>query len=347
MNNTIKAAVLHGAGDLRIDDEPLDAGHLKPKELYVETQITALKLGTDRGNYEGEKSIPGAPNEFPRHVGDSNIGIVRKVGSEVTRFKVGDRIVSRTSHLSAFIADEDQTRQLVKVPDGVDSEDAVYAHLYSLSALCYRKAQFRPGEYVAVVGVGVLGLGAIALGPPYGAQVAAIANSPVRLEMAKKMGAHAGFLSDDPDLKEKLDKFTNGAGIDLVILTANPWPAYRTSVEIVRRSGRVSIVSLLGRGDPDLDFNPLWSGYFYDKGVSLIAVNGTAEDGYPSETEDRWSAERRCEHILSLMADGRLEPKRLITHRLPYTEMKTAYEMMASREKSMLGVIFDWTGVNV
>ena len=43
MNNTIKAAVLHGAGDLRIEDEPLDAGNLKSKELYVETQITGFK----------------------------------------------------------------------------------------------------------------------------------------------------------------------------------------------------------------------------------------------------------------------------------------------------------------
>jgi len=46
--------------------------------------------------------------------------------------------------------------------------------------------------------------------------------------------------------------------------------------------------------------------------------------------------------VLSLMADGRLEPKRLITHRFHYSEMAQAYEMAQRREKSMLGVIFTW-----
>ena len=355
----MKIAILHGPRDLRIEDRPLDIDKLDPHDIYVETEITALKLGTDRGNWEGVPSMPGAPNEFPRWVGDSNLGEVRGVGSEVTRFKVGDRVVSRQHHQSGYISPEwlavplagqpkregKDAGEIVKVPSRVSSEDAVYTYLYSLSGMCYHKAQFRPGEYVAVVGVGLLGLGAIALGPIYGAQVAAIANSPVRLDMAKKMGAHAGFLSDDPDLQAKLDEFTLGNGIDLVILTANPWPAYRTACEIVRRNGRISVVALSGRGEADLDFNPLWSGYFYDKGISLIAASGEHEDIYPKETDQRWSPERRGEHILGLMEDGRLQPSKLITHRMHYTEMVKAYEMMETRDKNMLGVVFDWTDV--
>ncbi len=58
--------------------------------------------------------------------------------------------------------------------------------------------------------------------------------------------------------------------------------------------------------------------------------------------ENRFAADRVCTYILSLMADGLLEPKRLITHRFHYTEMVKAYEMAYHREKSMLGVIFDW-----
>lgn len=344
----MKQVILRGPRDMVIEDVEMDTSNLGPHDIYVETEVTALKLGTDRGNWEGEPSMPGAPNEFPRWVGDSNLGQVRAVGSDVTRFKVGDRVVSRQHHQSGFVAPEwgdEHAAQIVRVPEGVAGEDAVYTHLYSLSGFCYRKAHFRPGEYVAVVGVGLLGLGAIALGPIYGAQVAAVANSPVRLEMAEKMGAHAGFLSDDPDLQAKLDEWSLGNGVDLVILTANPWPAYRTACEIVRRSGRISVVALSGRGEADLDFNPLWSGYFYDKGISLIAASGVTEDTYPSETDQRWSPERRGEHILGLMADGRLQPSKLITHRMHYTEIAQAYELMETRDKNMLGVVFDWTDV--
>ncbi len=344
----MKIAILHGPRDLRLEDHPLDTHNLKPNEIWAKTEISAFKIGTDRGNYEGAEQVPGAP-DYPRWVGDSNLAVVRGIGSQVTRVKVGDRIVTRQAHQSEYVISE--AASLVKVPPGVDSENAVYAHLYALSAHCYHKAQFRPGENVAVVGVGVLGLGAIALGPLFGARVVALANSPLRLEMAEQMGAHAGFLTDDPCLSQKLSEFSRGRGIDLVILTANPWPAFKTSLQIVRPNGRVSIVSLLGRGEPPLDFNPLPMELFYNKGISLIAVCGPDGDLYPNAFVPSRDAsivaqyrdmDRTAEHILDLMADGKLYPKRLITHRLHYTEMIKAYEMADRREKSMLGVTFNW-----
>ena len=334
----MKIPILHGPRDLRIEEQSLDTGNLEPDQMWIETEISAFKIGTDRGNYEGAEQVPGAP-DYPRPVGDSSLGVIRGVGSSVTQFAVGDRVVTRNWHQSEYIIRESDS--CVKVPDGVDPEDAVWVHLYALSGHCYRKAMFVPGENVAVVGLGVLGLGAVALGPHFGARVVGLGNSPVRLEMAQRMGAHAAYLSDDPDLPAKLDEFSEGAGIDLVILTANPWPAYRTSVEVVRDNGRVSIVALPGRGEPPLDINPLDMNWFFSKGVSLIAVNGPSGDLYP-EGGNRFHANRASGHILSLMENSGLEPKRLITHRFHYAEMVQAYEMAYNREKSMLGVIFNW-----
>jgi len=336
----MKQAVLKGPRDLVIEEVDLDTSRLGPRQLWIKTEITGFKIGTDRGNYEGVESMPGAPNEYPRGVGDSSVGVVQAIGSEVCGFAVGDRVHSRGSHQSEHIGSEDDP--LVGVPDGVDIEDAVWGHLYTLSSLCYRKAFFQAGEYVAVVGLGVLGLGAVALGPAFGARVIALGNSPKRLEMAERVGAHATFLSHAPDLQQQLDAFTEGRGIDLVILTANPWPAYRTACEVVRDGGRVSIVSLLGRGEPALDFNPLQTGLFYNKGIHLVAVNGKAGYAYPSPVGEENTWNEWCGHLLSLMALGQLEPKRLITHRLHYSEMKQAYEMAAARDKSMLLVTFDW-----
>ena len=341
----MKIAILHGPRDLRIEEQALDAANLADDQIHVKTRISALKIGTDRGNYEGADQVPGAPG-YPRWVGDSNLGIVQAVGSGVTRLKVGDRVVTRAPHQSEYIMSESES--VVVIPDGVADEDAVYAHLYALSAHCYHKAHFRPGETVAVVGVGVLGLGAIALGPLFGGRVAGIANSPVRMEMSERMGAHANFLYDDPQLEAKLDAFSGGKGIDLVILTANPWPAFRTAMEIVRDNGRVSVVSLLGRGEPPLDFNPLAMELFYNKGTTLIAVSGRAGYLYPDaspnafHTADRYAWDNIADHVVSLMADGLLEPSRLVTHRYHYSEMVEAYEMAYHREKQMLGVIFNW-----
>ena len=337
----MKIAMLHGPRDLRIDEVELDTENLGEHDVWVQTEISALKIGTDRGNYEGAEHVPGAPQQSPRWVGDSNLGIVKGVGNAVTRLKVGDRVVSRKFHQSEYMAPESGPENLVKVPGNVASEDAVWSHLYALSYHCYQKAMFVPGEYVAVVGLGVLGLGAVAVGSQIGARVIGLGNSPVRLEMGRKMGAQACFMSDDSDLQSKLGEFTGGIGVDLVILTANPWPAFRAALETVRDNGRVAIVSLLGRGEEQLDFNPLPMNLFYIKGISLIAVSNEAGYLY-SHGENRFGGGRQCEFVLSMMDEGRIKPSGLITHRFPYGRMKEAYEMAYSREKNMLGVIFDW-----
>ncbi len=186
----MKIAMLRGPRDLRIEEQPLDTSHLKPHDIWVETRISALKIGTDRGNYEGAERVPGAP-DYPRWVGDSNLGIVRGIGSAVTRVQVGDRIITRQAHQSEYITTD--SASMVKAPPNVADEDAVYAHLYALSAHCYHKAQFRPGENVAVIGLGTLGLGAVALGPLFGGRVVAIGNDAYRMDLARQHGRPCRF----------------------------------------------------------------------------------------------------------------------------------------------------------
>jgi hypothetical protein len=79
----MKQAILYGARDLRMEEKALDIDSLTDQQVYVETEVTALSTGTDLGNYLGRSTeVPGAP-DYPRAVGYSNVGVVRRVGSSV------------------------------------------------------------------------------------------------------------------------------------------------------------------------------------------------------------------------------------------------------------------------
>jgi threonine dehydrogenase-like Zn-dependent dehydrogenase len=330
----MKIAILKKAYCIEIQEAKLK-NDLEPDEIRAKTVISALKLGTDRGNFEGAEDVPGAPT-YPRWVGDSNLAIVEEIGSNVQQFKVGDKVIAQLPHQSEWIASENSN--VCVVPDGIKDEDAVWATLYSLSGFCYTKGGFIPGENVAVVGLGILGLGAIALGPIYGAnKTIAIGNSEIRNKMAESVGADHSVLSDDKNLEEKLNEFTNNEGIDLVILTANPWDAYISSLKSVRSGGRIANVALSGRGEEATSFNPFPMEHFYFKGISIIAVSG----GYPTNPRMAiWKT--RCLSILNLMKKNKLNPSILNTHRMNYTKIPEAYDLMTKRDKQMLGVIFDW-----
>jgi threonine dehydrogenase-like Zn-dependent dehydrogenase len=325
---------------LRLDTRELDTEHLQPDEIWVRTDVTALSTGTDRGNYEGAERVPGAP-DYPRYVGYSNAGTVMKVGSAVTHFAVGDRVFALKPHQSDYVCKESDI--VVRIPDTVPSEEASLTYLYHLGFHSLRTGQFSPGENVAVVGTGILGLTTISLARRFGARVVALSNSEYRMEISLKVGAHRAWRSDDPELAARLLDFTDGIGIDLVVLAANPWPAYQTAVEAMRPGGRIAILSLPGRGEEELGFNPLALKWLYGKSLTIRGVHVLPADEYPMmDGTLRFTIGRGCQYLLHLMEEEAIRPADLITHRLPYDRAHEAYEMAYRRDKSMIGAVFTW-----
>jgi 2-desacetyl-2-hydroxyethyl bacteriochlorophyllide A dehydrogenase len=315
MKATALQAIMYGAGDLRLEERPL--GDLGPDDAYVETEVTALSTGTDLGNYLGRSTdVPGAPG-YPRAVGYSNVGVVKAVGDAVTSVAPGTRVFSMKPHTSAFRAQ--QSELMVPIPDAVSSEPASLAYLAQLGVAALRQLRFQAGERVAVVGLGVIGLCTCAMARAMGAaEVVAVANSEFRAQKALEAGAHRA----DKHPKE----------IDVVILTANPWAAFRDSVEMARYGGRVSILGFPGRGEPLPDFNPLDPKWFYGKQLTLVGA------GFAPPAERR----QNLELILGSLASGAVSFDCIISHRLPAARMREAYELARGHDKSLLGAVFDW-----
>lgn len=325
----MKQAILHGAGDLRIEERELNADAIKGDQLYVETLVSALSTGTDLGNYLGDSGyVPDAPS-YPRAVGYSNVGVVARAGMDVCMLREGDRVFSMRPHLSAYIAGEKEL--LIRIPDGVEPEEASLIYLAQLGLAAMRQANYQAGETVAVIGLGVIGLCTVAVARALGAQVTAVANSPLRAEAAKQLGAHHAMLSGAEVRPES----------DIVILTANQWDAYRQAVEMARHSGRVCVLGFPGRGQPAPDFNPFDPRWFYAKQLTLISAGQSARVECAID-ELRFNLRRNLELILSLLASGDVSFAPVITHRLPAERMREAYELARSHDKGLMGAVFEW-----
>jgi threonine dehydrogenase-like Zn-dependent dehydrogenase len=322
--------MLYGAGDLRFEERRLDPDHLEPDQLYVETEVSALSTGTDLGNYLGHSTdIPGAP-DYPRTVGYSNVGVIRAIGRDVANLHVGQRIFSLKPHQSAYIAHSSEL--LAPVPDGVSSEQASLAYLAQLGMAAIRHAHYESGESIAVVGLGVIGLGTVAIARAMGATVTAVANSELRAARATEIGAHHVHLVGRGEAPSE---------IDLVVLTANPWSAFRLSVDMARAGGRISILGFPGRGEPPPDFNPLDPKWFYGKQLTLIGA-GFAPRTECRPSDIRFNLRRNVEYLFSLMASRTVCLERIITHRIPAAQMRDAYELAKQHSKDLIAAVFDW-----
>jgi len=332
LETKMKQAILYGAGDLRLEERPLPLENLAAGQVHIQTEVTAFSTGTDLGNYEGRSTeVPGAP-DYPRAVGYSNAGHV---------VAGGQRVFSMRPHQSAFIAEPGEL--LVPVPDGVSSEQASLAYLTQLGLAALRQARYETGENVAIIGLGVIGLATAGLARAMGAKVAGLANSPLRAEAARRVGAHAALLSEEVHSAEDLSSVFGATGADVVILTANTWGAYRLAVEIARHGGRVSVLGFPGRAQPAPDFNPLAAEWFYGKQLTLIGAGFSPRAECPP-SDLRFNLRRNLEYILDLMATGALQLESLITHRLPAARMAEAYELARAHDKGLLAAVFDWRG---
>ena len=333
IGNTVRInkAILYGARDLRLEQEILSLDSLGPREVYVETEVSALSTGTDLANYEGRsREVPTAP-DYPRWVGYNNAGVVKATGAEVTKFKVGQRVFAPRPHQSGYVGHEDDL--IVAVPEGVSPEVASLCYLTNLGVAGLRQLQYEAGERVTVIGLGVIGLCTVAVAAAMGARVTAVANAELRRELALAVGAGQAFAPGEAKAQ--------GVEADIVVNTANTWSAYREAVDIARFGGRISILGFPGRAQPAPDFNPLAMEWFYGKQL-IVAGAGYSPRGEAPREDVKFNTRRNVEMILDFAARGRLPVERIITHRFAWPDIRQAYELALTHSKSLAAAVFDW-----
>ncbi|MFN8488054.1 MAG: zinc-binding alcohol dehydrogenase [Caldilineaceae bacterium] len=336
----MKKLMLYGAHDLRLEEIPLPPT-LGPTQVRFKTLITGVSTGTERTLYtytdpHWSEVIRGP---LPYDMGYNNIGVVTEVGSQVTRFKPGDRVYSIAPHTTEDIFEEEGV--IAKVPDGVAAEDAVFTHLFSLGLHALRRGDFTPGARVAVIGMGVIGLCTVALAKAIGAQVLAVGRGAARLEVARQLGADLVLDDAAPDFAQQAASFGGPDGIDIAVLIGSTWSALRSACKMLRHGGTVSLIGFPGVEVVPADFNPFDAEWFYWKQLTYASVSFVPRKPYPVQ-EVRWTLVRNYEYLLYLMQQGKLSIAPMITDRCPYTDYKRMYERMAAGDRDLIGLIFTW-----
>ena len=337
----MKKLMLYGAHDLRLEDVPLPTA-LSPTQVRLKTEITGVSTGTERTLYAYEdphwSEVIRGP--LPYDMGYNNIGIITEIGADVTRFKVGDRVYSIAPHTDEDIFEQDGV--IARVPEGVNAEDAVFTHLFSLGLHALRRGDFTPGSRVAVIGMGVIGLCTVALAKALGAQVVAVGRGAARLQVARELGADLVLDDEADDVVARAVDFAGEQGIDIAVLIGSSWSAMQHACEMLGHGGTVSLI-----GFPDVDrspqgFNPFDTAWFYLKQLTFASVSFVPRKPYPVQ-DVRWTLVRNYEYLLYLMQEGKLSVAPMITDRVPYTDYQAMYDRMVAGDRDLIGLLFTWT----
>ena len=340
MSRVIEAqtARLLGPRQLVFETEVLDAGRLAEDEVMAETLVSVLSVGTEMAAYKGLPPLRPGP-VYPRVVGYCNVARVVEVGQKVKGWAEGDVVLSHQSHRSAFVCGAADL--LIKVPEGTDLGAAATSYLFHLGYSALLNAGFQVGQQVAVVGLGVLGLGAVACAALGGGRVAGFSGQAESLEKAGLFGAHNRCLKSDVAAVEGYLASTGQGGADLVIVTGDSWADWLLALKLVRRRGTLSVIGFPGRGQPIPEFNPLDPQYFYEKQVRILA-SGWSQDRNVTQ-EALWAVRRRnLGFLLDQIRSGGLPARELISSEHWGEELGEVYRGLDENRAGRMSCLLHW-----
>ncbi|OPX84995.1 MAG: putative zinc-type alcohol dehydrogenase-like protein YjmD [Pelotomaculum sp. PtaB.Bin104] len=316
----------------------VDTEEVLPDELVAVTEYTAISPGTEIAAYVGAPPLRPGP-AYPRLLGYCNAAKVVHTGDNAGNFKPGDRILTFESHKSVFRTAKEKV--IAKIPKNVESGEAVITYLLHLGYNALLRGGIKPGYNVAVIGLGVLGLGAVLQADLYGANVYSFSNYEDRLILAKNLGAKFAYLKNGTGLEDKIRQDAGETGIDLVVTTSNSWSDWKLALSLPRVNGTISVLGFPGRTEGLPDFNPLDSQYFYDRQLTLIA-SGYAPDYLIDSKDIRFTIKRNMEFLLSLISDGKILPGNLISGVFDFNEIEKAYGNLISGKESPITYVLRW-----
>ncbi|KQW81322.1 dehydrogenase [Devosia sp. Root413D1] len=278
----------------------------------------------------------------PLALGYCNVGRVIELGPDVHGFAVGDRVASNGKHAEIVSV---PTNLAARIPDNVGDEEAAFTVLGAIALHGIRLAAPTLGEVFAVSGLGLVGLLTVQLLRAHGCRVLGLDFDPARLELARQFGAETVDLSAGNDPVRRAEAMSSGHGIDGVIVTASTKSSepIHQAAQMCRKRGRIVLVGVTGLELSRADF--------YEKEltfqVSCSYGPGRYDSAYEIKGLDypigyvRWTEQRNFEAVLQMLAEGKLDVGRLISHRFAIDDAEAAYRIVGGSEPS-LGVLLNY-----
>lgn len=338
----MKALVYHGPGKKQWEEVP-DATIQEPTDVVVKVDTTTI-CGTDLHILGGD--VPAVTEG--RILGHEAVGTITEVGDAVGSFKVGDRVLvpavtkcGRCEYCTKGMPSHCQTvggigwifghlidgtqaeyvrvpfadTSLYLVPEEVTDEQAIFLADslptgYEVGVL---NGHVRPGDTVAVVGAGAVGLSAILTTSLWGAsRVIAIDTNEFRLEKAKEFGATDTVIAGENTVEEVKKLTDDGLGVD-VAMEAVGYPAtWLTASSIVRPGGRIANLGVHGK-PVELPLDTMW--------IENLTITTGLVDTTSVPT------------LLKMVASGKLPSEKMGTHRFKLDDIEEAYRVFADAAK--------------
>jgi alcohol dehydrogenase len=328
----MKALVYQGPGKKAVEDRPMP--EIKaPSDAIVKILKTTI-CGTDLHILKGD--VPTC--EPGRILGHEGVGVVDKVGAAVTAVKPGDHVLiscitscgkcdycrkGMYSHCTTggwilghridgtqaeYVRIPHADTSLYKVPSGVDEEALVMlSDIFPTSFECgVLNGKIKPGDTVAIVGSGPIGLAALLTAQFYSpAEIIMIDTDDNRLEVAKRLGATAIVNSSDGKAADKIKQLTGGIGVDCAIEAVGIPTTFLLCEDIVAPGGIIANIGVHGV-KVDLHLEKLW-----DRNITITT---------------RLVDTVTTPMLLKTVQSKKIDPKQLITHRFTLDKILDAYD---------------------
>ena len=337
----MKAAVLHRIRDIRFEDVP------KPKiskdEVLIKVKAAGV-CGTDIHLYRGEWKV-----DLPLIPGHEFSGTIAEVGENVRGFKTGDRVVAEPNivcgtcyfcrmsernffceNLKATGVDIDgafaeyvktKPENVYNVPETLSFEEAA---LIEPLACCIRGVDnvgIKPGDSVAIVGAGPIGLLLLQLTKMAGASFVIQTDlEEKRLSLAHELGADHVVNATKEDVPAVVKSLTDGHGVDVAIEAVGSPDAITQAMKVTRPGGRLNIFGVSPQ-------EAVWAVKPFD----LYSKELTITTSYRSPFT--------FQRAVKLASTGRIKLKPLVTHVFPLSEVTRVFEVLDKKLEKVVKVV--------
>ena len=278
----------------------------------------------------------------PIALGYCNVGEIVEIGSAITEYKVGDRIVSNGSHSEYVLVSQNLS---AKIPKDVKNEDAVFVILASIGLQGIRLAKPSLGETFVVCGMGLIGLLTAQLLKANGCSVIGIDPNQEKINIANKLGINSYNSKNLNDCISWCNEVTNNFGVDGFLITSatNSNGPIDIASKVCRKRGRIILIGTSG-----LNIN---RNLFYEKELSFQVSCSYGPGRYDPIYEQkgidypigfvRWTEKRNFEAVLQIIKSNKLNLQNLITNKYQISKAKDAYKLLKD-DSSAIGILFSY-----